>query len=156
MSDYVSPVIIDSAHPQLRAGTRKTLFQVLSMDAAVLTGIPAATIKTALETHENEAPSSIGSGVALPHLKFPGITRPCMLLASLARGIAFDTPDGQAVDLVFLLISPESDGPLHLRRLSRLSRMLKNASLCDNLRHARTADEIHAILSCTGMDRIAA
>jgi PTS system nitrogen regulatory IIA component len=51
------------------------------------------------------------------------------------------------VDLIFALFAPkEAAGVEHLRALARVSRILRQADLRQQLRQARTADAIHALL----------
>ena len=94
---------------------------------------------------EKDATSGVGHGVAIPHLKLSGIDKPFTALVSLNNALDFEAPDNKPVDLVCLVISPESDGPLHLRRLSRISRMLHNESLHEKICETDDADAIHAL-----------
>ena len=48
-------------------------------------------------------------------------------------GMGVDLEQSQPVDLLFLLLSPETDGPYHLRRLSRISRLLRDSRLLASL-----------------------
>ena len=53
----------------------------------------------------------------------------------------------QPVDLLFALFAPKDDtGVKHLRALARVSRLLRQGDLREQLRQARTADAIHALL----------
>jgi len=44
------------------------------------------------------------------------------------------------------LLSPENDGPYHLRRLSRLSRFFRDETICQKLQGAESEDALRAIL----------
>jgi len=48
---------------------------------------------------------------------------------------------------VFLLLAPEGAGADHLKALARISRMLRDETLCEKLRGCQTADAIFALLS---------
>jgi len=65
----------------------------------------------------------------------------------LSSAIDFDAIDNKPVDLVFMLVSPETDGADHLTALATLSRVLKNDETCEKLRKAKSKDEIYAILN---------
>ncbi len=52
----------------------------------------------------------------------------------------------QPVDLIFALFAPKDAGAEHLRALARVSRLLRQPELREQLRHARNADAIHALL----------
>ena len=59
----------------------------------------------------------------------------------------FDSVDDQPVDLIFALFAPkDATGVEHLRALARVSRLLRQSDLRQQLRQARTADAIHALL----------
>ena len=65
----------------------------------------------------------------------------------LDQPVEFDSVDDQPVDLIFALFAPkEATGVEHLRALARVSRLLRQAELREQLRQARTADAIHALL----------
>ena len=55
----------------------------------------------------------------------------------------------QPVDLMFLLLAPESAGADHLKALARVSRLLRNRTVCEKLRGADSADAIYALLADT-------
>ena len=61
--------------------------------------------------------------------------------------IDFEAVDGEAVDIVFLLLAPESAGADHLKALARISRFLRTSSAVEGLRAARTTDAVYAILT---------
>jgi PTS system nitrogen regulatory IIA component len=65
----------------------------------------------------------------------------------LDHAVEFEAVDDQPVDLIFALFAPkEAAGVEHLRALARVSRILRQSELRQQLRQARTADAIHALL----------
>jgi PTS system nitrogen regulatory IIA component len=69
------------------------------------------------------------------------------LFARLERPIDFDAVDDQPVDLIFLLLAPESAGADHLKALARVSRLLRDERVCDKLRGSDTAEALYALLT---------
>ena len=55
--------------------------------------------------------------------------------------------DNKPVDLMFMLLSPESNGADHLTALALISRILKNNSMAEKIRNASGKDEIYALLN---------
>jgi PTS system nitrogen regulatory IIA component len=55
--------------------------------------------------------------------------------------------DDQPVDLVFLLLAPEGAGADHLKALARVSRLLRNQTICEKLRAAPQAATLYALLT---------
>lgn len=96
--------------------------------------------------NEGRDSSACGDGVAIPHLKIKGLPGRFVALATLDRPVDFEADDGQGVDIICVLLSPERDGPIHLRGLSRITRMFKNETLRDNLRGTKDADAIRSLL----------
>lgn len=80
--------------------------------------------------------TAIGDGIALPHAGNAGVSAPGISALTLRHGVDWSAPDGQPVDLLFMIaVPPEEDG-LHLQILARLVNLLSRTTLVDALRHA--------------------
>ena len=64
----------------------------------------------------------------------------------LEAPVAFDAVDDRPVDLIFALFAPPDASGEHLRALARVSRVLRQADLREQLRKARGVDAILALL----------
>jgi PTS system nitrogen regulatory IIA component len=64
----------------------------------------------------------------------------------LDRPVPFDAIDDQPVDLVFLLLAPEGAGADHLKALAKVSRLLRDRTVCEKLRGTDNADALYALL----------
>lgn len=147
---YVSDderLLIDLILPDLKASKASQIYQQLSTKISALTGFPARTLLTQLNTREEQASSGIGEGVAIPHLRLPTLKKPFVACIRLQRPVDFKAVDDMPVDLMILLLSPGGDGPHHLRRLSRISRLMRNPDLLDDLRGAHDAEGIRNALT---------
>ncbi|HEV8678279.1 MAG TPA: PTS sugar transporter subunit IIA, partial [Stellaceae bacterium] len=100
-----------------------------------------------LAERERVGTTGIGQGVAVPHGKLPELSRLVGLFARLDRPIAFGAVDDQAVDLVFVLLTPEAAGTAHLQALARISRLLRDQAVCQKLRGTDNADALFALLT---------
>jgi len=96
---------------------------------------------------EGEMSTGIGFGIAIPHARLAGIDRLYMAAARSVGGIEFDSLDGLAVNLIFMLVSPESIPTAHTELLSALSRMLSYEEVRRGLSAADTAGEFADILA---------
>jgi PTS system nitrogen regulatory IIA component len=65
----------------------------------------------------------------------------------LEQPTGFESVDNQPVDLVFALFAPLDANIEHLRALARVSRLLRQADLRQQLRQARTPDAILSLLA---------
>lgn len=144
LSDLVSQTAVVAA---LKAQSKKQLLQELSTRAAQLTGLPERTIFETLLERERLGTTGVGHGIAIPHGKLAGLPRIVGLFARLETRIDFDAIDDQPVDLVFLLLAPEGAGADHLKALARVSRLLRNAQVCEKLRGAEDRAALYAILT---------
>jgi len=131
----------------LKASGKRKLLSDLSVIVASRAGLEAGPVFEALWAREMLASTAVGRGVALPHGRMPGLSRIAGLFAKLQNPIAFGAPDDLPVDLVFLLLTPAEAGADHLKALARISRLMRQGGLCEQLRSARSADALYALLT---------
>ncbi len=131
----------------VQATTKRELIQVLSNKIASLSGVDERVVFEAVWERENLGSTGYGDGVAFPHARIEGLKKVSAMFVRLDEPVDFDSLDGKPVDLVFLLISPENSGADHLTALATLSRVLKTAGSCENLRKSRSVEELYAVLN---------
>jgi nitrogen PTS system EIIA component len=132
---------------QLRAGNKRQALQELARRAAAMTELPERRIYDVLNDRERLGSTGIGRGVAIPHGKLAELSRPYAIFGRLERPIPFEAIDAQPVDLVFVLLTPLDAGPDHLTALSRISRLLRDETMCEKLRGASGPDALYALLA---------
>jgi len=108
--------------------------------------LKATEIFDALVEREGQGSTGVGRGVAVPHARLPGLERMRAVFIRLDQPVAFEAVDDQPVDLLFALFAPEAASSEHLRALARVSRLLRSDEMRQQLRQARSADAIHALL----------
>ena len=150
--DLISP---ESVVPNLRATSKKQALQELARRAAEITGLHERAIFDVLLERERLGTTGVGNGIAIPHGKLPQLTRLYGLFARLERPISFDSIDEQPVDLIFLLLAPESAGADHLKALARVSRLLRDKAVCEKLRGTDSAEGLYALLTESPASRAA-
>ncbi len=150
--DLISP---ESVVPNLRATSKKQALQELARRAAELTGLHERAIFDVLLERERLGTTGVGNGIAIPHGKLANLPRLYGLFARLERPINFDSIDEQPVDLIFLLLAPESAGADHLKALARVSRLLRDKGVCEKLRGTDTAEGLYALLTESPASRAA-
>ena len=106
---------------------------------------PEAMLQVLLE-RERLGSTGIGDGIAIPHGKLQGLDEILLSFGRSSEGIAFDAMDGKPVHLFFLLMAPENSAGLHLKILAKISRMLKDTALRNNLLQAKSKEEIWRII----------
>lgn len=101
------------------------------------------TLLSVLEAREALGSTGIGDGIAIPHVRNPivlHIDQPFVTLGLLRHPVDFEAVDGQPVHALFMVVSPTV--PVHLRILSQLGFLLRDATLRDMLRRRVSAEEI--------------
>ena len=140
---------LDGVVPELKATGKKQVLQELSRRAAECLTVDDKSVFDVLLERERLGTTGFGNGVALPHGKLNSLDGLHMLFARLAAPVDFDAVDGRPVDLVFLLLAPESAGADHLKALAKISRILRDDSVCSKIRGAENAEAIYsALLEC--------
>jgi nitrogen PTS system EIIA component len=144
LTDLVAP---DAIIPALNVSNKKQVLQELAVKAAALSAQSERAILEALQQRERLGSTGVGNGIAIPHGKLPKLNKLFGLFVRLEQPIDFDALDGQPVDLIFLLLAPESAGADHLKALARVARLLRNGEIARKLRESRDAQALYAVLA---------
>lgn len=92
--------------------------------------------REAIFERETTATTAMGHGIAIPHAKTTAAETPTAVFGRSTSGVRFETPDGEPVELVVLLLIPADATDTHLTLLSRLSRSLVDPAVRNRLRDA--------------------
>jgi nitrogen PTS system EIIA component len=144
LSDLVTQ---KSIMPALKAASKKQLLQMLSEKAAQITGLTERDVFDTIMQREKLGSTGVGSGIAIPHGKLKNIKNITGVFARLETPVDFEALDDEPVDLVFMLLAPESAGADHLKALSRIARILREADMVKKLRGTKDAAALFAFLT---------
>ena len=144
ISDLLSPtdVLID-----VRTSNKRLLLEEFAAMAAANLGLAVEQVTSHLLKREELGSTGTGNGIAIPHARLPGVKRPYGLLAKLKQGIEFDAIDGQAVDVVFVLLLPAAVENEALAALALVARTLRSSDTRAQLRAAKNPAELYAALA---------
>lgn len=98
--------------------------------------------------------TGIGNGIALPHGKTSVVSTSLAALATLHTPIDFDALDDKPVQIILLLVGTEGNVGIHLRLLSRISRMVGSDAFRASLLGARTTDEVLQLFALYEEERV--
>lgn len=87
-----------------------------------------------LIAREKLGSTGLGHGVAIPHGRLPGLDKTIGVFLKLPKGVDFDAPDNEPVDLIFALLVPEESTEEHLQVLAKLAGHFNSANSRDALR----------------------
>ncbi len=136
-----------SVRLRVEAPERKTLYrELLDPLKAKLPSLNANEALRLLWERETKLSSAVGRGIAIPHARIAGLTRPLISFARLLHPVPFQAPDGIPVRLVFLVLSPAGYPIVQLKLLSRIAALAMNENLRKRLLTARTPDAVLDIL----------
>ncbi len=145
--DIIDLLNADAVVPNLKATGKKQALQELASVAARVTSRDEREIFDILLERERLGTTGVGHGIAIPHGKLKGLDRLYGIFARLERPVDFDAIDDEPVDLVFVLLAPETAGADHLKALARVSRLLRDRVYCEKLRGSDSRDALFAILT---------
>lgn len=131
----------------IEAEDKLDILQKLSALFAQSWGLDAGDVLELLDERERLGSTGFGRGVAIPHARVAGISRPVAALIKLRHPVEFDAADGLPVDLVFGLLSPENSGAGHLHALAAISRMVRDEEMHDALADAPDEEAIYGLLT---------
>ncbi|MDB5380128.1 MAG: transcriptional regulator [Rubritepida sp.] len=120
---------------------KKDLLEMLATKVSARLGLPRDKVLDAILAREKLGSTALGRGVALPHARVDWLETPVAILARLTHPIDMEARDGEPVDLVFLVLWPESASEGFLPALSSICRVLRDNQLPRELRQARSAAE---------------
>lgn len=142
--DFLSP---DEIMIDVRASDKTRLLQQLSAQAANALNLDSDEVSEQITRREELGSTGVGNGVGLPHARFPGLRAPFGLLARLRHGIDFEAIDGQPVDVVFLLLLPETGDGAQLNALASVARALRDPDALRRLRRASNRDALYRAIA---------
>jgi PTS system nitrogen regulatory IIA component len=144
ISDLLSPADVVT---DVRTSDKDLLLRELAAKAAMSLKLRVDQVAPLLLKREDLGSTGIGRGVAIPHARLPELHRPFGLLAKLKQPIEFDAIDGQAVDILFVLLLPAAAENGQLGALALVARTLRPPELLAGLRRAKTVSEIYSAVA---------
>ncbi|HGD6017110.1 TPA: fructose-specific PTS transporter subunit EIIC [Streptococcus agalactiae] len=112
------------------------------VDTGVVTNF--AIFKDGIMKREAQTSTGLGDGIAMPHSKNAAVKEATVLFAKSASGVDYEALDGQPTDLFFMIAAPDGANGTHLAALAELSKYLLKEGFADQLRQAKTPDDIIA------------
>lgn len=109
--------------------------------------IDARRAQRVLIERERLGSTAIGEGLAIPHARLEGLTKPVACFARSVRGVDFKALDGAPTHLFLALFAPVGAAALHLTALARATRMFKDEGFRARLLSAEGPRELWTIIA---------
>ena len=144
IADLLTP---ESVLPNLKVTSKKQALQELSKRFAENYKLADRDVFEILLEREKLGSTGVGNGIAIPHGKLRNLVCLSGYFARLERPVDFEAVDDRPVDLIFVLLAPETAGADHLKALARVSRLMRDKSICKKLRGSDNAEALYALLT---------
>lgn len=96
-----------------------------------------------LFAREKLGSTGLGQGVAIPHGRVKNLREGIAAFVKTQHPIPFDSPDGQPVNLIFVLLVPERATDMHLQLLAELAQMFSDRTFREQLMNTSDPDAIY-------------
>ena len=131
----------------LDVSSKKRLFEQIGLLIENSRQIPRSRVFDALFDREKLGSTGLGFGVAIPHGRIKTLKEPVCAFVRTSAPIAFESPDGQPVNLVFAMLVPEHANETHLELLSELAQMFSDGALREALAATSDIQAAHRLIT---------
>ena len=101
----------------------------------------------AIKKREEDIPTSVGYGIAMPHGRDDVIKTPFIAFLRVKESFIWDKRNNEEVKMIFLIGVPETNGgTLHLKCISQISRNLMKEAFRNSLLNSVLVDEAYELL----------
>jgi nitrogen PTS system EIIA component len=138
----VANVILD-----LDVTSKKRVFEHVGLLFENVLGVGRGHVFDALFARERLGSTGLGHGIAIPHGRIKGLREAAGAFVRTMAPIPFEAPDGNPVQLIFVLLVPEKATDLHLQILSELAQMFSDKEMRAQLTALRDASEVQRLIS---------
>lgn len=144
LTEVLSPDLI---LPKLKGETKlDVITEFADAIALVHPELDKDAISNILLEREKLGSTGIQDGIAIPHGKVSVLKDIVVAFGRSAHGIDFQAHDNKLTHLFFVLLAPENATGHHLKLLARLSRLLKQVDLRNQLMESTDAEAIYQTL----------
>ncbi len=135
-------VIID-----LDVSSKKRVFEQVGLLFENNNSIARSLVFDSLFAREKLGSTGLGQGIAIPHGRIKGLRDAAGAFVRTSGPIPFEAPDGNPVNLIFVLLVPEKATDLHLQILSELAQMLSDKGMRVELAGLPDAAAVQQVIS---------
>jgi len=107
----------------LKAQNKKGILEELVTPVAAIANVNQEDLVKVLMERERLGSTGIGGGIGIPHGKMKDLESLVLGFGLSRKGVDFESLDGKPTHIFFLLVTPENSTGLHLKLLSRISRV---------------------------------
>ncbi|MDR1311634.1 MAG: PTS sugar transporter subunit IIA [Burkholderiaceae bacterium] len=141
--------LISSEHIllDLNISSKEQLFDEVGRLFARTDDLSDTLVSSNLLAREQLASTGLGHGVAVPHGRIVGLKAPVAAFIRLSRPLPFDSPDGNPITMMVILLIPDNVTQKHLEILSEVAELFSDSAMLDKLSTEKKAATVHKMLS---------
>ena len=140
-------LVAEAIQLDLKASSKKEVLAELLAPLAKAGKIAdAGKMLGVLLEREELGSTGIGGQIAIPHGKAAQVKELAASLGISRAGVAFDSLDGEPVNIFFALVAPEGSAGVHLKALARISGLLKDKAVKRALLDAASPADVLRVL----------
>jgi PTS system nitrogen regulatory IIA component len=146
--NLISPLLpVSNITLDLDVSSKKRVFEQVGLLFENNHSIARSVVFDSLFAREKLGSTGLGQGIAIPHGRIKGLKEAIGAIVRMKQPIPFDAPDGQNVNLIFVLLVPDRATDLHLQILSELAQMFSDKPFRERLLSAQDAAQLHQLIA---------
>ena len=128
----------------LEAATKERAFEHIARFIALRHGLCAASVHASLVEREKIGSTALGFGIAIPHARIKGLSRPIAAFVRTKFPLWFGAPDDKPVSDMLVLLVPQEVTDEHLQLLATAAQMFSDRGFRESLRVGADAAAVHS------------
>jgi mannitol/fructose-specific phosphotransferase system IIA component (Ntr-type)/predicted transcriptional regulator len=115
--------------------------------------IPTQSLPTGVDVsamalaRERQVVADMGYGIAIPHARCPGLTRPLIVFGRSPEGFLFDERSTKPVQLIFLVVTPAERPKVQVFLLEQLANVARSEFVREHLMRAQSPQDVFEIIA---------
>lgn len=127
--------------------SKKRVFEHAGLIFENTLGIGRGQVFDALFARERLGSTGLGHGIAIPHGRIKGLREAAGAFVRTQAPIPFEAPDGDPVQMIFVLLVPEKATDLHLQILSELAQLFSDKEIRSQIAAATDPLEVQQLIT---------
>jgi len=137
---------------ELQAVSSRMAIHELTAMACEASGLNASEVEAAVWEREETLPTGIGNGVALPHARIEGISKPIVAIGVSDSGIDFDAPDDKPAHVIFLILTPVDAPDTQLEITAELAKLFRQYGMTERVLKIKSYTEFLALVKSSTVE----
>lgn len=137
---------------ELQAFSSRMAIHELTAMACEASGLNTSEVEAAVWEREETLPTGIGNGVALPHARIEGISKPIVAIGISDSGIDFDAPDDKPAYVIFLILTPVDAPDTQLEITAELAKLFRVFGMTEKVLKIKSYTEFLALVKSSTVE----